>query len=179
MAPRRQDPAKNPAGARPPADISDAELVHWRVSEPEHPLTRSLLTFWEANKTPEGLLERCKLPAPELKRHLPFLYLYEPIDPAGNDWRCRLSGSGIRERYGNADTKGNTVRERCNPELAEQRVRNYRQVCEARRPFVSRGRLMNIGLDFYEAEVVNMPILMLNGAIWVLGGMFFFDGLSD
>ena len=178
MPQQRQYPVKTSTRAHPPADLSDAKLVNWKVSEPEHPLTRSLLAFWDANKNPDGLLERHKIPAPALKAHLPFLYLYAPVDPEGTDWRCRISGTGITERYGSADSKGSTVRERCKGELAEQRVRNYREVCAARRPFVSRGRIMNIGRDFYEAEVVNLPILMPSGVCWILGGMFFFEGLD-
>ena len=178
MPSQRQDPAKLISRAHSPADLSDAKLVTWKVSEPEHPLTRSLLDFWNLHKNPKGLLDRHKIPAPELKPHLPFLYLYEPVDAEGSDWRCRISGTGITERYGAADPRGSTVRQRCPGELGEGRARNYREVCASRRAFISRGRIMNIGRDFYEAEVINVPVLAPTGARWVLGGMFFFEGLN-
>lgn len=171
----RQDPAALAAAATPLYDHSAAKIVGWRVTEPEHPLARSLLAYWEANRGSEGLPDRSKFPAPELKAHLPYLYLYEPVDPEGTDWRCRVSGTAIRERYGGADPKGSTLKGNCGPELAAQRAQNYREVCAAGRPFVSRGRLVNIGRDFYEAEVVNLPVLGARGARWLLGGMFFFD----
>ncbi len=171
----RQDPAKLAAAAMPLFDYSAAKIVGWRVSEPAHPLTRSLLAYWQANKSDDGLLDRSRFPAPQLKAHLPYLYLYAPVDDAGTDWRCRVSGTAVRERYGGADPRGTTLRGNCGPELAEQRAQNYREVCKGARPFVSRGRILNIGRDFYEAEVVNLPVRGHGGARWVLGGMFFFE----
>ena len=165
-----------PAQPSPGEDVlSRLRIVSRALDEPTHPLTASLLAFWRAGSVDGHFLERRAIPCRALSGHLPFLHLYEAVDADGSDWRCRLVGAGIVERYNFADRRGMTLLEAGPPEIAARRAERYRIVTATGKPAISRGRIMNIGRDFYELEVIHLPVSPRNGRPNILGGMFFFE----
>ena len=162
-------------GALSPGNQSPLKIVSRRLVEPSHPLAHKLLAFWAAKRKAGGLLNKSDIPCRAMGDLLPNLFLFEPVDDAGADWRCRVVGSAIRERYGGPNQRGRTLFEDYAPDIAGRRAANYRHVTQSGEPLIMRGRLMNIGRDFYEVEVLNLPVASGTGALWVLGGMFFFE----
>jgi hypothetical protein len=142
---------------------------------PSHPDARKLMEFWAAHSGGGRLPKRQEIPCRALRSLMPYLYLMAPIDPELTDWRHRVVGSEVMERLGMERARGLCVSQTHDPELAAFRVGAYREICADGLPRISRGRILGLGRDFYQIEVVHLPIDAGNGARWILGGMFFFN----
>lgn len=95
----------------------------------------------------------------ELRRHLPYLSMIEPVADAG-DFRFRLIGTGITERMGR-DSTGKTVREAY--ALADADVRAwmldvYGAVVTHKRPVLQRGTLRVVRKEYITVEALQLPL---------------------
>jgi hypothetical protein len=155
-------------------DWNGIEIAGSAVNEPVHPLTAQLLAHWIAKSEAGRPMAKTEIACRETTELLPFLFLMEPTDAAGSDWRNRLIGAGIAERLGGPDRLCSSLFEQYRPEIADMRARNYRRVVSSGRPIFMRGRFLNIGRDFHELEITNLPV-SAGDATWILGGVFFFE----
>jgi hypothetical protein len=99
----------------------------------------------------------------------------EPIGEEMLDWRYRIVGSAVMDRLGMTKARGLCMSQTHDPELVGFRAKTYREVVAQRCPRISRGRILGLGRDFYQMEVVHMPVDSGHGAIWIACGMFFFN----
>lgn len=170
----------------PPVGPPDAKLAEMKnqprfysetvaVEEPLHEGSRRLLAFWLKHSQGGQLLSRAAIPSREILDLMGNLFLVEPVDPEGSDWRFRLAGEVLNARFGQNPT-GRCVSELHTLERAPHTISRYNEVAQGREPRILRGRLVGLGRDFYEIEVVHLPFLANDGhTIGILGGIFFFN----
>ena len=145
------------------------------VAEPAHEMARQLLAFWKSRSSNGQLLTREEIPAHEIAHLMGYLYLASPVDEKGSDWQYRLSGEALKERFGGTPV-GYTTSQSLDPEHAAKGVRQFCSIAASRTPRIMRGRFLGVGRDFYDVEVVHLPILGSDKrTVWVLGGIFFFN----
>lgn len=145
------------------------------VEEPLHESSRRLLAFWLKHSQGGQLLSRAAIPSREILDLMGNLFLVEPVDPEGKDWRFRLAGEVLNARFGQNPT-GRCVSELHTLETAPRTIGRYNEVAKAREPRILRGRFVGLGRDFYEIEVVQLPFLAADGhTIGILGGIFFLN----
>jgi hypothetical protein len=158
-----------------PLSASQPEVRQIEVEAPLHPLSHQLIEFWQSRCIGGRLMSRSDLPAREIAVLMRFLVLHAPVDSLGTDWRCRVEGSGIRERLGWSNTRGLTLAQRFPPQQASTGVALFNRVAQGDRPFVARGKFLGFERDFYEIETVMLPIEGDSGNRWIFGGLFFFE----
>jgi hypothetical protein len=144
------------------------------VSEPTHELSRQLVEFWRSRRADGRLLTRAEIPSHEISHLMGNLYLASPADEEGSDWQFRLSGEVLTARFGGTPS-GQKVSESHDPAQVATSVKRYCHVAKTLQPAISRGRFLGLERDFYEVEIVHLPILGPDARIWILGGIFFFN----
>lgn len=93
----------------------------------------------------------------ELKEHLRTLFLIDALP--GDEFRFRLLGSEIIDRYGRNST-GKTVRETYHdmPDIARWCTAMFKAVLDSKRPVLARGSLRSVQKDFFSFETICLPL---------------------
>jgi hypothetical protein len=145
------------------------------VDEVQNEGSHRLLEFWAQHSQDGRLLSRAAIPSREILDLMGNLFLVEPVDAEGSDWRFRLAGEVLNARFGQNPT-GRCVSELHTLDLAPRTIGRYNAVAKGRVPLILRGRLLGLGRDFYEIEIVQLPFLANDGhTIGILGGIFFLN----
>ena len=165
--PRAQpSPARSLSGYRP--DVRE-------VDEPEHESTRRLLRFWQEKSSSGQLLKRSEIPAREIRSLMANVFLAAPVDPQMSDWCFRLAGENLYARFGGAPV-GQKLSESHDRERFTESLKSFQRIVRTLKPRIMRGRFLGLARDFYEVEIVHLPIIGdEKGTIWILGGIFFFN----
>lgn len=148
-----------------PSHVS-LEIVFDKI---EHRCAQELCLYWESRKSKDGALRRSDIRPRDIVHLLPWLFMAEP---AGDEWRYRLFGTGLRDRL-HIEFTGKTTGEIFEPATAEIVNGIYRSVSETGKPAFLRGRFLGLGLEFAAAEGVNLPMVNNDGSPMILGGVFF------
>ena len=161
--------------ARPAlADDVRIETAVTPVDAPQHPQSLALLEFWTRHRQGDRLLSRAGLPCRETSALLPSIFVLEPLDPEGIDWRLRLIGTLLTSWLG-FDPTGEAISELYKPEGVEDNAEVYRQVTRERIVHATQGRLRGIKRDFLSLEILHLPMegttpqdMLLLGSISIL-----------
>jgi hypothetical protein len=138
----------------------------------KHPDLHRLLAYYQERRRTDGLLPRAVVAPRDLTELLPSLCIAEPT--AGGDWRFRLIGTGLVERFGREFT-GRTVRAVYEQKSARTVVDIYDRVARGRHAIMCRGRFLGLGIDYLRCESVQVPLLGADGrTVMIFGGVFFF-----
>lgn len=138
----------------------------------KHPDLHRLLAYYQERRRPDGLLSRGALVPRDLVELLPSLCIAEPV--GDGDWRFRLIGTGLVDRFGSEFT-GRTVRAIYEQKSARTVVGIYDRVAEGRHAIMCRGRFLGLRIEHLRCESVQVPLLGADGrTIMILGGVFFF-----
>ncbi|MBX3496497.1 MAG: PAS domain-containing protein [Parvibaculum sp.] len=149
---------QKPKDARPsPADDVQIETDVVQIPAPEHPLSLALLDFWSRHKQGDRLLRRADLPCREMSALLPSIFVLEPLDPEGADWRLRLIGTQLTGWLG-FDPTGKAISEIYRPECVADNAEVYREVTRDRIVHATQGRLCGINRDFLKLEILHLPM---------------------
>ncbi len=144
-----------------------------QLDKPTHPDGLVLLDYFESHRARGVVPRRADLPAREIVRILPNVFILEPIDPEGLDWRLRLLGQGLVDRFG-ADPTGLAISQIYATDQVEYNAGVYRAVVAGERLSVTRGTFQDIDREFLTFEIVHTPIIGSDEKTrWVLGGIFF------
>lgn len=96
----------------------------------------------------------------ELPRvYMPYLWIVEVL-PDTNDFRFRLLGTAITERFGR-DSTGKTVRElyaSADPETHSSMLDAYQAVVTHRRPVLERGTMRMVQKDYIDLDALHLPL---------------------
>jgi hypothetical protein len=121
------------------------------------PVLRPVFDYWDHKRAGRKLPRRADIDPQELKPHLPHLFLIEVLD--GTDFRYRLVGSEITERYGRNST-GKTVREiyAAQPKVADWLTGMLKAVTKAARPVLATGPLSAVNKEHILSESLHLPL---------------------
>ncbi|HEY2070117.1 MAG TPA: PAS domain-containing protein [Rhizomicrobium sp.] len=153
------------------ADVQEKRV---RIPEPIHFGSRLLFDTWRRRRSNDGFVVGRDVPSRPLASILRNLIVYEPQDGA-RDFRVRLAGSALIRRF-DCDITGLKLSElfdrtsfECHRDAMVDIVQNdSTSVLDVK--LVSRGRTQ---LHF---EVVGLPVQSPDrSAVWVLGGLFYYD----
>lgn len=151
------------AGARsrnepiPAANAARIEAIVEAIPAAVHPESLALIAFWEKHRTDSRLLRRADLPCREAAPLLPSVFVLEPTDETGTDWRLRLVGTKLT-RWLDFDPTGLTISGFYHPDHVAHNADVYRMVTRDRRPHVTQGRLGGVNRDFLKLEIVHLPM---------------------
>jgi hypothetical protein len=131
------------------------------VVDPEtlRPGLRVIKEYWDAKRGLRAMPARTDVDPWELRAYLPRLFMIDVL-PDAADFRFRLLGTEITERYGR-DSTGRTLREMYavrNPQVLETILRMYAALLKVRRPILASGTLSVIGKDFISYESLHLPL---------------------
>lgn len=133
---------------------------------------RTLLGFYDTHRAKGTLPRRADMPSRALSGILPSLFMLEPTDYQGTDWRFRLAGQEIVTRVG-IDPTGLCISQAYELEDAERNAADYRDIAINGNPRVTRGHLAGINREYLDMEIAHVPMIGANGTTpWVLGGVF-------
>ncbi|MGD1932965.1 MAG: PAS domain-containing protein [Candidatus Phaeomarinobacter sp.] len=142
------------------------------VTDPD---SRNLFAYCDTCLAAGSPPRRSELPAREIVALLPNIFMLEPVDARGADWRFRLMGQGIVSRFG-GDATDLTISQLYDPAQVEHNARIYREVSIGDTPNVTHGTFQGIDKEYLEFEIVHLPLIGTDGDTrWILGGIFF-DG---
>jgi hypothetical protein len=142
------------------------------LAAPTHSAAKALLAYWQSKAPVDGLPLRKDIVAAEIPRLLSNLMIIEPVAD-GSDWKYRLVGTALAERYG-FDWTGKLLTELLDAATAPAIVQFYNDVAAARTAAIVTGRVQTQGREHIVYECVALPILGSDGAsVWVLLGVFF------
>jgi hypothetical protein len=121
------------------------------------PILRPVLDYWERKRGARPMPARPDIDPLELKAHLPHLFLVEPLP--GAEFRYRLLGSEITERYGRNNT-GKTVREIYAdlPVVADWLTGMLLAVTTGKRPVLATGTLSAVRKEHIFSESLHLPL---------------------
>lgn len=139
-----------------------AKLLHgltYVVDPPglSQPVLGSVLDYWEKKRGTRRMPRRADIDALELKPYLRHLFLIEAL--GGGEFRYRLIGSEITERYGRNST-GKTVREiyGAMPAICDWMTDMLLAVTQRARPVLASGPLSAINKDHVVSESLHLPL---------------------
>jgi hypothetical protein len=137
---------------------------------PSHPHARALLDYWnEICRSGDFVMGR-DVPARTISKLMKHLTVFEPTD---GDFRLRLVGDLIRQKYG-YDATGMLVSEVYDPVAGQQFVSLLSNVVARGRPVVQDVRLRGVLDDIYRADLLLLPVKAPDReATWVLDGTFY------
>lgn len=127
------------------------------IDAPQHAQSIKLFEFWKSRCVDGRLLRRTDLPCREAASFLPSLFVLEPLNPDGEDWRLRVVGTTLT-RWLDFDPTGMTIGELYHPDHVAHDAEIYRTVTRERRPHITQGRLCGVNRDFLELEIVHLPM---------------------
>lgn len=139
--------------------LNDADERSFIVDPPlaEAPRLQPIVAYWEHKRGSRPMPLRTDIDPLELKQHLRTVFLIDALP--GDEFRFRLLGSEIIERYGRNST-GKTVGEtyRDMPDIARWCTSMFKAVIDSRRPVLARGSLRSVRKDFFSFETINLPL---------------------
>ena len=142
-----------------PGRMNEVDGLSFIVDPPglTPPILRPVLDYWEHKRGTRAMPARHDIEPLELKAYLRHLFLIEPLADA--EFRYRLIGSEITERYGRNST-GKTVSEayRDMPDIARWCTRMFQAVVTGKRPVLARGSLHAVRKDFFTFESISLPL---------------------
>ena len=142
------------------------------LAGPTHNACKTLLAYWQSKAPPCGLPRRKDIVPAEIPLLLPNLMIIEPLND-GSDWKYRLVGTAVAQRYG-FDWTGKRLTELLDAATAPGIIRFYSDLAAARTPCFVTGRALTEGRDHIVYECGGLPILGNDGlSVWVLMGVFF------
>jgi hypothetical protein len=127
------------------------------IEAPLHAQSIKLMEFWQRHCRDGRLLSRSDLPCREAAPFLPSVFVLEPMDGEGHDWRLRVVGTTLT-RWLDFDPTGMTIREIYHPATVDKDAAIYRMVTRERRSHITQGRLCGVGRDFLSLEIVHLPM---------------------
>jgi hypothetical protein len=133
------------------------------------PVLRPVLDYWEGKCAGRKLPGRRDIDPLELKAYLSHLFLIDVLP--GAEFRYRLVGSEITERYGRNST-GRTVREiyAALPLIAEWLTDMMSAVTQLARPVLASGPLAAIGKEHVVSESLHLPLADEAGSVTQIFG---------
>jgi hypothetical protein len=137
---------------------------------------RELMRYWDTKRGNRRFPRRADIDPLELRSHLGHLFLIDVL-PGGEDYRFRLLGSAMTQRYGR-DSTGKTISEAyaAAPEIGAWILKIFAAVVVDKAPVVSEGRLSVVGKSFVIARALQLPLSDDDHAVtMILGEMRFFD----
>ncbi len=141
-----------------------------------HPALRFIRDYWNGKRGSRAMPARADIDPWELRGCLPRLFMVD-ILPGTADYRFRLLGTEITERYGR-DSTGKTLREVYglkNPQVYETILSMYATLRESRRPVLAIGTLSVIGKDFISYESLHLPLSDDDARVNIVLGLVQFD----
>lgn len=146
------------------------------IDKPLHAQSLKLMEFWQRHCHEGRLLSRSDLPCREAASFLPSVFVLEPMDDEGYDWRLRVVGTTLT-RWLDFDPTGMTIRDIYHPATVDKDAGIYRMVTREKRPHITQGRLSGINRDFLSLEIVHLPMEGASpGEVLLLGCISIFDG---
>ncbi|HZB93004.1 MAG TPA: PAS domain-containing protein [Stellaceae bacterium] len=141
------------------------------------PVLRSVLDYWKEKRQERPLPRRSDIDPLELKPYLRQLFLIDVLP--GAEFRYRLIGSEITERYGRNST-GKTVHEvyAAIPEIARWLTTMLLAVVGAARPVLAVGPLTAIGKAHIFSESLHLPLADSSGGVGTIFGAARYTRLS-
>lgn len=165
-------PRKEPLPGVMPVRIETETLP---IETASHPQSLDLIAFWELHRVNGRLLSRAALPCREAAPLLPSIFVLEPTDETGTDWRLRLVGTRLTH-WLDFDPTGLTISQCYHPDYVDHNAGVYRKVTGERRIHVTQGRLCGVNRDFLDLEIVHLPMegaskdeILLLGCISIFG----------
>jgi hypothetical protein len=132
----------------------------------------SLVSYWRSKHRNAELPRREQIELHELRSLGRNIMILEPAD-TGNDWRWRLAGTAISERY-EFEFTGKTVRDVFDPAAVPEVLSLLQKASEGSSPITVSGHLHRSRAEHTLYECVLLPILASEGrARWILSGVFF------
>lgn len=121
------------------------------------PILRPVLDYWEMKRAGRRMPTRHDIEPLELKPYLRHLFLTEALP--GDEFRFRLLGSEITERYGRNST-GKTIREAYaeQPAIADWLTGMYLAVTTHKVPVLATGTLGALRREHIFSEALHMPL---------------------
>jgi hypothetical protein len=121
------------------------------------PILRPVLDYWELKRGARRMPTRHDIEPLELKPYLRHLFLTEALP--GDEFRFRLLGSEITERYGRNST-GKTIREvyADQPVIADWLTGMYVAVTTRKLPVLATGTLRALRKEHIFSEALHMPL---------------------
>ncbi len=142
-----------------PGVMKGVEGLSFIVDPPgiSEPVLRPVLDYWDSKRGARAMPARLDIEPLELKPYLRHLFLIEPLP--GDDFRYRLVGSEITERYGRNST-GKTVREIYAelPAVADWLTGMLLAVTTRKRPVLASGSLRAIRKEHVFSESLHLPL---------------------
>ncbi|MEO0962918.1 MAG: PAS domain-containing protein, partial [Pseudomonadota bacterium] len=133
---------------------------------------QTLLNYYTSHQARGQLPRRSDMPCRELLGIMPDLFMLEPVDAAGDDWRFRLVGQRLVEQVG-VDATGLCISQAYEGADAERNAGDYRDVAMNGNTRITCGTFHGIDREFLQMEIVHVPMIGANGETpWVLGGLF-------
>ncbi|CDO58819.1 hypothetical protein BN1012_Phect605 [Candidatus Phaeomarinobacter ectocarpi] len=133
---------------------------------------QTLLSYYKSHQARGVFPQRTNMPCRELLGIMPDLFMLEPVDADGNDWRFRLVGQGLVEHVG-VDATGLCISQAYEAADAERNAGDYRDVAINGNTRITRGTFLGIDREFLQMEIVHVPMIGADGETpWVLGGLF-------
>lgn len=151
-------------GTTPPVAMDRATVVRglsYVVDSPDLdlgvPVLRPVFDYWALKRGTRKMPQRSDIDPLELKPYLRHLFLIEVL--GHGDFRYRLVGSEITERYGRNST-GKTVREiyAAVPAAADWLSEMLQAVVEQARPVLASGSLRLINKEHLFSQSLHLPL---------------------
>ena len=122
----------------------------------EPPLLRAVFEYWQRKRGGRRMPARRDVDPQELSAHLPHLFL---MDVVGDDFRYRLLGSAITERYGR-DGTGQLVSEAYAelPEIREWYLTVLRAFVSGKRPILTSAPMRAVQKEFILVQALHLPL---------------------
>ena len=140
---------------------------------------RSLIEYYESHRARGVYPRRSEMPSRELMGIMPDIFLLEPVDAEGTDWRFRLVGQGLVSRLG-VDPTGMCISTAYAADDATRNAGDYQDIAVKGTTRITRGSFIGIDREFLEMEIVHVPMLGADDTTrWVLGGLFVNDCASQ
>jgi len=136
------------------------DKLYFRI-DPDDLVTelQEVMDYWNAKHGAKAMPRRADIDPLELRRHLPYLSIFEVL-PGAADFRFRLLGTEITGRFGR-DSTGRTMREvygQTYPEVLQWMLDFCTSVVTQKRPVLSHGTLRPVGKDFIVFETLHLPL---------------------
>lgn len=133
---------------------------------------RALVAYYQEHRSRNALPRRKKMPSRPLLGIMSNLFMLEPADEAGTDWRFRLVGQEVVERIG-ADATGLCISQAYEPDVARRNANDYCDIAMNHMVRITRGTFAGINREFLGMEIVHVPMIGSDDITpWVLGGLF-------
>jgi hypothetical protein len=151
--------------------MKEIEGLTFIVDPPELtvPILRPVLDYWDRKRGTRAMPRRLDIEPLELKAFLRHLFLIEPL--AGGEFRYRLLGSEITERYGRNST-GKTVREAYakHPAVAEWITGLLLAAVTRKRPILASGPLRFMRKEHVFSQSLVLPLSDEGDAVTMIFG---------